>query len=245
TVDVFRRDRSGLLAKRNLSLPSDVGATLPQENLNSDRTEGIDLTLTHRNRFGKLHYKIKGVFSFARTQNRYVEAAKAGNSYENWRNRTNNRYNNILWGYGAAEQYQSYDAMVNSPTFVNYGSVVGDYSYEDYNGDGVISELDEHPVGFTGHPLIHYVLNIGIKYQDFDLNILIQGARLANVSYIEQLYEPLWFNSSALTQFLDRWHPADPLADPYDPKTKWISGYYSYTGTLPKTNSTFNIQNSA
>src|SRR5699024_3489956 len=65
TVDVFRRDRSGLLAKRNLSLPSDVGATLPQENLNSDRTEGIDLTLTHRNRFGKLHYKIKGVFSFA------------------------------------------------------------------------------------------------------------------------------------------------------------------------------------
>src|SRR5690606_20544901 len=34
--DLFRRDRSGLLATRNLSLPATVGANLPQENLNKD-----------------------------------------------------------------------------------------------------------------------------------------------------------------------------------------------------------------
>ena len=43
-----------------------------------------------------------------------------------------------------------------------------------------------------------------------------------------------------MEQFLDRWHPTDPLADPYDPKTQWVSGHYGYTGHYPKGNSEFN-----
>ena len=33
--------------------------------------------------------------------------------------------------------------------------------------------------------------------------------------------------------------------DPYDPATKWISGHYAYTGSLPNRNSEFNMQNAA
>jgi len=249
-LDVFRRDRSGLLAQRNLSLPSVIGAELPQENLNSDRTQGVDLELNHRNRIGQFNYFVKGTFSYSRTQNRYVERARAGNSYDNWRNNTNNRYNNVRWGLTDAGRYMSYADLINSPTFVGRNAVVGDYIYEDWNGDGIISDLDWHPIGYDDKdrddvPLISYGLTLGGSYKGFDLNMLFQGTGLFNVSYIEQLREPLWGGGSGLAQFLDRWHPVDPNADPYDPNTEWVSGHFAYTGTLPDENSTYNIQDAS
>jgi len=48
-----------------------------------------------------------------------------------------------------------------------------------------------------------------------------------------------------MEQFMDRWHPVDPKADPYDPATKWVPGHFAYTGTLPDVNSTFNDANGA
>ena len=61
------------------------------------------------------------------------------------------------------------------------------------------------------------------------------------MEYKEPLYN-IWGENGggALEQFLDRWHPTDPLADPYDPKTQWVSGHYGYTGHYPKGNSEFN-----
>ena len=44
---------------------------------------------------------------------------------------------------------------------------------------------------------------------------------------------------------MDRYHPTDPKADPYDPATKWVPGRYAYTGTLPDENSSFNVENGA
>lgn len=48
--DIYQRDRSGLLADRYGSLPNTFGSKLPQENLNGDRTRGIEFTLTHTNK---------------------------------------------------------------------------------------------------------------------------------------------------------------------------------------------------
>ena len=245
TADVFRRDRSGLLSTRNLSLPSVVGATLPQENLNSDRAQGFDLEINHRNHIGDLNYFVKAIFSYTRTQNRYVEKARAGNSYENWRNNSNNRYNDARWGYGAAGQYQSYNDIINSPIFVGRNTLVGDYAYEDWNGDGIISDLDVHPIAFNGIPKINYGFTIGGSYKGFDLNMLFQGTGIVNVSYPEQLREPLWGGGSGLEQFLDRWHPLDPTADPYSPNTQWVGGHFANTGSLPDENSNYNLQDAS
>lgn len=242
-LDLFQRDRDGLLARRVQSLPGIVGATLPEENLNSDRTRGFDLELTHRNKINDFRYSAMGVLSFARTMNRYQERAKAGNSYENWRNNNNNRWSNTWWGYGTTSQYDSWGSIVNSPTYVGRGTLPGDYAYQDWNGDGVISDLDKHPIAYGGDkPMMSFGLTLIGEYKGIDLNILLQGAAMSSVSYSEQLREPLWGGGSGLEQFMDRWHPVDPRANPYDPNIDWVSGYYAYTGSLPDTDSKYNMQ---
>ena len=100
TFDYFRRHRDGLYARRNLSLPGSVGASLPLENLNSDRDTGFELELSHRNRVGDFSYAVKGNVSFTRRKTLYYERAESGNSYLNWRQNNNDRFNSIWWGYG-------------------------------------------------------------------------------------------------------------------------------------------------
>ena len=247
SADYFTRDRTGLLATRNLSLPGVVGADLPQENLNGDFTQGVELELSHRNRVGEVGYNLKGIFSFTRTKTTYQERGRAGNSYENWRNNGNDRYNDIKWGRGDGGRYGSYDQILNSPIYADKNVLPGDYIYLDWDGDGQITDHDVHPIGYSGRPMINFSLNVGADYKGFDLNLLFQGAGMSYVRYIEQLREPMWGNdlSNALDYFMDRWHPADPTANPYDPSTSWISGKYGYTGSIADENSRFNFHNAS
>jgi TonB-linked SusC/RagA family outer membrane protein len=245
TFDYFVRNRSGLLATQLLTLPDVVGANLPQQNLNGDRTQGFDFEVGHQNHIGAFNYKLTGTFSMTRTMNTVKVQAKAGNSYLNWLNNTANRYNNIYFGYGSDGQYDSYQAIENSDIYVNRSTVVGDYKYQDWNNDGQIGVDDSHPIATTGLPLITYGINLGGSYKNLDFNFLFQGAGMVNASYLEQLSTPLWAGGNALSQFLNRWHPADPTADPYSPSTVWVPGYYAYTGTVPYTNTLANLHSAA
>lgn len=246
TAEYFRRDRSGLLATRVNSLPGVVGAVLPQENLNSDRTQGFDLELSHTNRVGDFAYQIKANLSYTKTMTVYAERARAANSYDNWRNNTNNRYNNIKWGYEGNGRIDSWEDAFYNDVFTGRGALPGDYEYLDWNGDGMISDLDVHPIANTDAiPLINYGLTFSASWKGLDLSMLFQGASSKYVSPAEMLYQPLWGGSTALSQFMDRWHPADPNANPYDPATEWVEGHYGYTGSDPDANSEFNTMNAA
>lgn len=246
TAEYFRRDRSGLLATRINSLPGVVGAALPQENLNSDMTQGFDLELIHTNRSGDFTYQIKGNLSYTKTMTLYHEQARAGNSYDNWRNNKNNRYNNIKWGYAGNGRIDSWEDAFYNSVFTGRGTLPGDYEYLDWNGDGMISDLDVHPIANTDElPLVNFGLTFSASWKGLDFSMLLQGASSRYVTPLEFLYQPLWGGTTALEQFMDRWHTADPNANPYDPATKWVEGYYGYTGSDPIKDSDFNVKNAA
>ena len=247
TVDYFSRNRQGLLATRNGGIPTVVGAGLPQENLNSDRTYGFDLELTHRNHIGDFNYNVKGMFSLARVKRLYVERSAIGSSWSNWKNNQNDRLQGVQQGYQGDGQFQTWEEILASPTYISRSTIIGDYKYEDWNGDGEINGNDVYPTRFNQYPWMNFSTIIDASYKGFDLNFLLQGSAMSSLIYGEQLRQPMWGNgnSGAMVQFLDRWHPVDPKADPYDPQTVWVSGNYAYTGTLPDVNSTFNCENSA
>lgn len=260
TFEAFKRNRSGLLADRLVTVPGSFGANMPQQNLNSDETRGLELALTHKNKIGTLGYNISGNVALTRTRIIYNEQARAGNSQLNWRNSKLNRYNDVWFGYGYIGQFQSFQQIANYNQFTGRGALPGDYIYEDWNGDGTFDDLDKHPIATAinpnstsadgtdarhNYPLLNFGFNLGVDYKGFDLNLLFQGAAMSYISYPEAFREPLAFDGNALDIFMDRWHPADPKADPFNPATQWLSGYNAYTGTIIDENSRRSIQNGA
>jgi TonB-linked SusC/RagA family outer membrane protein len=248
SFDYFDRRRKGLFARNTGNFPTVIGAIAPNENLNSDRHFGIDLALSHRHKIGSLIYKIKAIGTITRQQ--YITAVENGpwgNSYDQWRNDNfNNRYQGVQFGYVGAGRYTSWEDIRSYPIYKGAGVLPGDYKYEDWNGDGEISAWDEHPFAFDKTPWLNFSLNLDLAYRNFDLNLLVQGSALGSMQYQEPL-RAIWGSKGGgtLVQYLDRWHPVDPLADPYDPTTQWVSGYYGYSGHYPLENSSFNRVNTA
>ncbi len=246
TAEYFSRKRDGMMATRSQSIPGIVGAKQPQENLNGDLTRGFELSLSHRNHIGDFFYEVKGNVSVTRTKTLHYEQARRGNSYLNWKENNNDRYNNIWWGYGGDGRITGWDQIYYNPVYIARNTTMGDYQYQDWNNDGSINDLDVHPLAMNGMvPLVYYGLTLSGSWKGIDLSMLWQGAGERYVAPRQFLYQPLWADTNALTQFMDRWHPVDPTASPYNPATEWVSGNYALTGSSPNYNSEFNIQNAA
>ncbi|WP_224996276.1 TonB-dependent receptor [Cesiribacter sp. SM1] len=242
-IDYFDRRREGLFANRTGEVPTVVGTGAPRENLNSDRQFGIDLELSHRNTIGELSYRVTAIGTI--TRRKHLDAAQNGpygNSYDRWRNdNLNNRYQGVQFGYESAGRYENWEDIWSYPIYKERDILPGDYKYLDWNGDGEISGLDEHPFAYDQTPWMNFSLGYDASYKNIDLSFLFQGTAMGSMQYREPLYS-IWGTNGGgtLEQYLDRWHPVDPLADPYNPETEWVSGYYGFTGRYPIESSEFN-----
>jgi TonB-linked SusC/RagA family outer membrane protein len=233
SIDVYRRDRTGLPAQRSVVIPGTVGVTVPQENLNSDRTQGWELTLTHRNTIHGVRMNISGNVSFARNYFRNQTQGPAGNEYLQWKNGLTNRFKNTWWGKDYGGQFTSYDQIYGYQVNTGGGNnnvVPGDYYLQDWNDDGVIDDKDDHPIAVQDLPLINFGLTIGLGYKNFDLTAVMAGSTGFWVQYDEQYAEPLMYGRSSLSKFLDRWHTVNPDDNVFDPNTQWVGGKYPAMG---------------
>jgi TonB-linked SusC/RagA family outer membrane protein len=232
TVEVFRRDRTGILGSAAVVIPGTVGASLPQLNQNNDRVFGYELQATYRNRTKDFSYYATGQISSTKYMRLDWVETPASNSYDYWRNRTSGRYQNIWWGNESAAMFTSIDQIRNFKGVpVGQGTLPGDWYLVDWNGDGVVDNSDQHPIATTGLPVFNYGISIGGSWRNFDVALDFQGAYGVNVQYGEVLVEALSFGGqNTLSYFMDRWHPADINADYFSPKTQWVGGYYPVTG---------------
>ena len=224
--DLFRRDRSGLLATRILVIPGTVGASLSQENLNKDMRKGFEVVIGTKKEASNFRYDISTSFSYSRGQNTYIERSADGNSYRNWRNNTTNRWDNIGWGYNYIGQFQTQDEINTSPIQDGQGNRTlrpGDYKYADTNRDGIIDAVDQIPMRRTNTPEMNLSLIGRFNYRQFDLSILFEGA--ANFDHaIEYVWAcALPWDRNFLAIYEDSWHHEDI----YDLNSPWIPGKYA------------------
>ena len=245
SFDFFRRVRKGMMAASNTELPTVVGATAPWRNANTDCHFGLELELSHRNRVGDFSYEIKGIATI--TRQRIIENVSTreyGNRYDYWRNNNlTGRNQGVQFGYEGAGRYESWEDIWSYPIYKDNNILPGDYKYVDWNGDGEISGLDEHPYAFDQNPWLNYSLDFRFAWKNLDFSMLLQGSALGSYCYEEALYN-IWGNANGaggvLEQYLDRWRPANGSYDIYDPSLEWVSGYYAYTGHYPSDKSDFN-----
>ncbi|MEN8155535.1 MAG: TonB-dependent receptor [Bacteroidota bacterium] len=224
TADWYQRDRTGLLAYRNVSLPNTFGGKYPQENLNSDRVRGIEFSFTHNNQVGEFRYSVTGNVNFARTMNVYVEQGEFTSSWQKYRGGQSDRWQGIVWSYNNLGQFQDEEEILNAPIqngqLGNSNEMPGDFKYEDVNGDGVIDGNDIVPNMYNETPRTHYGLSLYASWKGFDLNALIQGASNFTVRYTHAYTTMFWGDGNTPAYFMDRWHRADP----YDPNSEWVAG---------------------
>ncbi|MGO4911176.1 SusC/RagA family TonB-linked outer membrane protein [Leeuwenhoekiella sp. W20_SRS_FM14] len=247
--DYFYRERDGLLATRFLSLPGTFGASLPQENLNSDSDRGFELVLGTNQSLGDFKFDVTANVTYTRSKYGYQERAPFTSSENEWRQKVEGRWKNIWWGYEAIGQFQSQEEIDNWPVVQdgqgNRSLRPGDIKYLDYNGDGIIDGGDNKPIGRGSTPEIMFGSNINVTYKNFDFSVLFQGAANFNFYFTDEFQSPIFNNANSLATFMDRWRREDP----YDATSEWIPG--KYPATIPsgspnnKYNSSFWLQNAS
>ncbi|WP_245224752.1 TonB-dependent receptor [Pseudozobellia sp. WGM2] len=230
TTDVFKIIRSGTPAARyDVLLPSEVGYSLPNENLNKNGYYGIEGIISYKNSIKDFTYSA----SFNGTLSRYksIETYKPrfGNSWDEYRSSSEDRWGGIWWGHQVIGRFQNEEQIKNHTVNIdgqnNRTLLPGDLIYKDVNGDGIINGMDERPIGYPDNwaPMISFGGNLALNWKGWGLNIDLAGGAMQSWFQDYELKNPYHAGGNSPAYLLnDRWHRSDP----YDPDSEWISGYY-------------------
>ncbi len=230
SVDFFRRKRDGLRgSKYDILIPSEIGYNLPDENVSSDAIIGGEFTLAYNGKLQDLKYTIGGNFSFAREKFLHSYKPKWGNSWDYYRNSSEERWTGVFWGYEVEGQFQSMEEINNYDVDIDgYGNstlLPGDLIYKDTNGDKIIDYRDVRPMGYPNdrNPAINFGLNFSSTYKGFDLRIDFSGGALYSYNQLSEMRVPYQSGGNLLKViYEDRWHHEDP----FDVNSAWIPGKY-------------------
>lgn len=181
-AEFFYRKRSGIPGSRINSLPSTFGAELPQENLNSQSTQGFELRLGTAGKIGSLHYDISG--NIAHSRSKWIDIDEPTYTdpdemrmYKNSGRYTDRRYGYVFDGlFTSQEEVNSWSNTFDALNNDNSSLRPGDVKYKDLNGDKVINWRDQKEIGKGAEPHWTFGLNLLLKYRNFDFSALLQGA---------------------------------------------------------------------
>mgnify|MGYP007089726865 FL=1 len=145
-VDFFRRVRTGLPAGRyDVLLPSELGFSLPKENLNSDVHIGYDAMVRWTDNINDFNYSVAGNVTYSRFYDWEQYDDRRSNSWDRYRNSIWHRVGYINWGHEVVGRFKDWEDIANYPIDNdrkgNTTIVPGDFKYKDVNGDGVICLL--------------------------------------------------------------------------------------------------------
>jgi TonB-linked SusC/RagA family outer membrane protein len=245
-IDVFYRTREGILATRSESLPSTFGANLPVENLNSQNSRGFEIILGHSNTIGDVRYWVEGNISYARSKWDHYEEPIYADEESRARYQQSGQWVNQYYGLEAAGLFADQEELDawpidqdgNPNNGINHNLKPGDIKYLDYNGDSLITDLDEHVIGRNNIPEIFFGINVGLRYKGIDFTMLWQGASNYNVAFTAEAQRPWVNNATPLDMFMDRWTVDDPDPNARFPRTPPPAGSSNNYGL----NSTFWLQ---
>ncbi|MCW3785774.1 SusC/RagA family TonB-linked outer membrane protein [Plebeiibacterium sediminum] len=179
SFDGFIRDTKEMLL--GVKAPAQVGNRFdPLANVGTVRNEGIEISLGHSGKIGKVSYNIDGNASFIRNE---LTALNGGSPVYGDRTLSDEGLAlYTLWGYQFEGVYKTdQEAMDHlwSYSASEIGVHAGDARYKDLSGpegtpDGKIDDYDKTDIG-NPFPWLTYGFNIGANYKGFDLQMFFQG----------------------------------------------------------------------
>jgi TonB-linked SusC/RagA family outer membrane protein len=227
--DVFYRLRDGIPASRLTSLPSTFGALLPPENLNSISTRGFEFSLGTAGKIGDLMYDVNGNISWSRSKWVHFEEPAYTDPDQQRLYQNSGQWTDRTIGYVSDKLFASQseiDALPYVYTALqgNSGLRPGDVKYKDMNNDGKLDWKDMQDLGSGSMPHWIYGLNGTLKYKDFDLAALFQGA----FGYTTNVQ----FHWASVLFYDSRWSPENENINAFVPRlggsdsNGWDSDYH-------------------
>ncbi len=179
-VDAYRQKRSNILMTRSY-VPGTMGLQASMAaNVGKAESEGIDIGINYSKGFmNGMWTQLRGNFTYARNKATvYDEPTYA--QHEWYRSRVGYPVRQE-WGYIAERLFVDENEVANSPTqFFGSGNEAkygaGDIKYRDVNGDGVINNADQVPIGLPTSPEIIYGMGGSFGFKSFDLSAFFQGS---------------------------------------------------------------------
>ncbi|MBR3496168.1 MAG: TonB-dependent receptor [Prevotella sp.] len=177
-LDLFWEDRKDILVSNGSLLPAVT--SLPASYVNEGRVKnhGYELTLRWADKINDFRYSISPSIAFAR--NKVIEMLEVPPMYD-YLSRTGLPVGQPF-GYDLFEFYQPgteerYKATygVDMPD-QNIELKYGDAVYVDLNGDGIVDQNDQKPLGYTSNPEITWSVNASLNWKGFDFSMLWVGA---------------------------------------------------------------------
>lgn len=204
TIDAFYRTLTGIPATRIFTLPSTFGATLPQENINSQNNRGFEFSVGTSGHIGELNYQVTANISWSRAKWNHYEEPAYTDADQTRLNQQSGRWTDITYGYisdGLFTSQQQIDNLKFEYPGGNAALRPGDIRYVDTNGDGKLDYRDQKQIGTGTVPDWMTGATINLKYKNFDLQSLLQGAfnyysmislQHGGINYSQTYYQNMW-----------------------------------------------------
>ncbi|MDD3079819.1 MAG: TonB-dependent receptor [Paludibacter sp.] len=175
SLDLYQRDTKEMLL--GVTAPAQVGNRYAaMKNVGTVRNQGIELSIDHNNKIGKLNYSVGGNLSFVKNKLTALNGGSPAYGDVTISNEGLPLY--TFWGYEYEGIYQSdteawahlffYDDIDKLPYHA------GDAKFKDQNKDGKIDDADKVNIG-NPFPWLTYGLNMSVDYKGVDLQMFFQG----------------------------------------------------------------------
>lgn len=224
SLDYFYNLRKGLVDRRyDQLIPSEVGFTLPPENLASEVYTGFDGNIAWADRVRDFRYSVGVNFTYSRHLTYHQYNPQFKNSWDEYVNSGWERYSNITWGYKSDGQFCSWEEIGNYPVDIdgknNSTLRPGDIRYKDLNGDGLINDMDKRPIGYAEGmlPNLNFGLSLSLEWNGIDMSCDFTGGAFGTYHVDYEMSKPFWDGGNTAAFVLEnQWRLSD-IADPQSP----------------------------
>jgi TonB-linked SusC/RagA family outer membrane protein len=209
-VDMFWEKRDKILLTRQ-AVPIIQGVPLnniPKVNMGKMDNRGYEIELTYQKTVNSdLSFTVKGNYAYNENKRTMVDEPMRSEDFA-YRYRQTGYSRGQLFGYQV--DYSNGNGYINTQEELDeakrtceVGGVprLGDLKYVDANGDGVITDRDEVPLGYSEAPRIAYGFSGSVNYMNLDFSFLFSG-----VAKTSRMCRGFGTTETALAGMFFDWH---------------------------------------
>ncbi|WP_343848517.1 TonB-dependent receptor [Algoriphagus jejuensis] len=173
--DLFYNKRTNILWRKNASVPQSTGLILPAENIGEVENKGFDINVGYRGNFGPVTFSASVNGGYAKNNILFWDEAPGAPEWQMSTGRPMNTF--LVYQYdGVFATQEDIDSEPLDYSAITNNLRPGDMKYQDYNGDGKITDQDRVRMDNNDIPTFQGGINLNMAWKNFDLAVLFQGA---------------------------------------------------------------------